>query len=215
MTDKHSNRYAVPEDENFEPGAEEGILKNFLKIKLKDKIEIIEEQELQRTELELLEIFNENHCFTAEDLCNIHELWLGDVYPFAGKYRTVNMEKAGFPFAPAINIAKLMSKFEKEYLSTYTPCHYTNMDELAYALGVVHVEFIIIHPFREGNGRTARLLADLMAMQAKKPPLNYTAIDQTQNPEGFSHYILAIHAGFTGDYSLIKNIFKLLIEQSI
>lgn len=215
MTFKHSNRYTVPEDENFEPQTDETVLKNFLGIKLKEQIEKIEEQELQRTELELLNLFSENHTFTAEDLCNIHELWLGDIYPVAGKYRTVNMSKADFTFAPAIRVSDLMTQFEQKILSQYTPCHSTtNLEELAYALGIVHVEFILTHPFREGNGRTARLLADLMAMQANKPSLNYTAIDQTQNPDGFSQYILSIHAGIAGNYTPIQKIFKLLIEQS-
>jgi len=62
----------------------------------------------------------------------------------------------------------------------------------------------LIHPFREGNGRTARLLADLMTMQAKKPPINYSAIDQTQNPDGFSQYILSIHAGLDENYTPIQ-----------
>lgn len=70
----------------------------------------------------------------------------------------------------------------------------------------------MIHPFREGNGRTARLLADLMAMQSKKPPLNFSAIDQTENLKGFEQYIAAIHAGFNGEYEPIQKIFKLLIE---
>jgi len=79
----------------------------------------------------------------------------------------------------------------------------------------VHVEFILIHPFRDGNGRTARIIANLMAMQAKKPPLNFASIDQTANMEGFKSYILAIHAGFSGDYKPIERIFTTIIEQSI
>lgn len=50
------NRYRIPEDENFEENAEKGVLKNFLQIKEKSIIEKIEEQELNRTELALLEI---------------------------------------------------------------------------------------------------------------------------------------------------------------
>lgn len=79
-------------------------------------------------------------------------------------------------FANPNFISNLMEKFEKDFLAKYTPCHFENIDELAYALGIVHIEFILIHPFREGNGRTARLLANLMAMQAKKPPMNFTDI---------------------------------------
>jgi len=212
---KHSDRYSVPDDENFEPDSDHHVLKNYLGIKSKNDMEALEEQELERTELELLSIFDEDHQFTVDDLINIHELWLGDVYPFAGKYRTVNMAKGDFMFAPSGRIADLMVKFEKDFLSKYTPCHYTDVDELAYALGLLHIEFILIHPFREGNGRTARLLADLMAMQAKRPPINYLHIDQTVNPEGFSQYILSIHAGVSGNYEPIREIFKILLEQSI
>ena len=105
------------------------------------------------------------------------------------------MEKDGFPFAASERIEKLMQKLEQDYLKKYTPCHFADASQLAYALGVVHVELILIHPFREGNGRTARLLADLMAMQANKPSLNYSSIDRTENLDGFNTYILAIHAG--------------------
>lgn len=96
MKIKGSGRYSVPTDEGFEPDSNGEVLKNYLGIKSKEEMEALEEQELERAELELLKIFDEAHRFTAEDICNIHELWLGDVYPFAGKYRTVNMAKEDF-----------------------------------------------------------------------------------------------------------------------
>lgn len=215
MTFKKSGRYSVPSDEDFEPNSNKKVLKNSLGIKSKKQMGMLEEQELVRAELELLELYNENHQFTAEDICNIHELWLGDIYPFAGKYRNVNMTKGDFLFAPSNRIAALMVEFERDFLAKYTPCHCSDINEIAYALGVVHVELVLIHPFREGNGRVARLLADLMTMQAKKPPLNYTAIDQIENQQGFERYILAIHAGLNRDYEPIREIFKMLLEQSV
>ncbi|EKD74382.1 MAG: hypothetical protein ACD_44C00473G0001 [uncultured bacterium] len=215
MTFKNSGRYSVPADENFEPGSNDEVLRNYLGIKSKNDMEALEEQELERTELELLKIFDEKHQFIAEDICDIHELWLGDIYPFAGKYRTVNMAKGDFLFAPSSRISDLMTKLESHFLAKYTPCHFSNIDELAHALGVVHIELILIHPFREGNGRVARLLADLMAMQAKMPPLNYSPIDQTVNQQGFEEYILAIHAGVGGNYAPIQNIFKVLLEKTV
>lgn len=209
---KNSDRYNVPTNEDYEPGSNNQVLKNYLGATSKESIENLEAEELERAEIELLKIFDDNYKFTAEDISNIHELWLGDIYPSAGKYRTVNMEKDGFLFARADFIPSLMTKFESEYLAKYTPCHYTDLDELALALGIIHVEFIVIHPFREGNGRTARLLADLMVMQAKRPPLDFSAIDQTTNLKGFEQYIAAIHAGFNGNYTAIQKIFKLLLK---
>ncbi|MHB1948568.1 MAG: Fic/DOC family protein [Gammaproteobacteria bacterium] len=215
MTIKNSGRYSVPTDEDFEPDSNNEVIKNYLNIKSKEIMEEIEQRELERTELELLDIFDENHRFTTQDICNIHELWLGDIYLMAGKYRTVTLEKDGFPFAASGQIEKLMMKFEEDYLSKYTPCHFGDTDQLAFALGVVHVELILIHPFREGNGRTARLLADLMAIQANKPPLNYAYIDLIENPQGFMEYIEAIHAGVSMNYEPIQKIFSILLEQSI
>ncbi len=212
---KNSNRYSVPSDENFEPGSNDEVLKNKLGIKSKEEMEIVEEQELGRAELELLEIVDGDHQFTAEDICNIHELWLGDIYSFAGRYRTVNMAKGDFLFAPSARIADLMSKFETDFLAKHTPCSYSDTTELARVLGMVHIELILIHPFREGNGRTARLLADLMAMQANRPPLNYALIDQTKHKQGYDDYILAIHAGLDENYKPMERIFKMLLEQSI
>ena len=60
---------------------------------------------------------------------------------------------------------------------------------------MTHVELILIHPFRDGNGRLSRLLADVMAVQAGHEPLDYSSWEQHKPA-----YIGAIHAGFSEDY---------------
>jgi cell filamentation protein len=210
-----SSRYTVHPDEDYEPGSNNQVLKNYLQIKSTEAIESLEAQELKRSELEIIRLFGKEHRFTAEDICNIHELWLGDIYPCAGRYRTVNMGKDDFFFAPSARIPDLMDKFEKDYLNRYTPCLLTDTSELAYALSVVHIELILIHPFREGNGRLARLLADFMTWQAKDTLLDFNEINQTINSDGFRRYILAIHAGLAGDYLPMKIIFRKILEDSI
>lgn len=69
-------------------------------------------------------------------------------------------------------------------------------DALVHAIAVTHVEFILIHPFREGNGRLSRLLADVMAVQAARDPLDYSSWERHKDD-----YIGAIHAGMAHDYS--------------
>ena len=64
------------------------------------------------------------------------------------------------------------------------------------AIAEVHVEFILIHPFREGNGRLSRLLADVMAVQAGHAPLDYSSWEAEK-----ARYIGAIHAGCSGNYA--------------
>jgi len=40
-------------------------------------------------------------------------------------------------------------------------------------MAVVHVELVLIHPFRDGNGRVARILSILMGLQAGLPALDF------------------------------------------
>jgi len=211
----HKGRYSVPTEEDFEPGSNQQVLKNYAGITSKTVIETLEAVKLAETELAIIghPYFNQQHQFTAQDLCDIHEFWLGDVYAFAGKYRTVSMSKDGFPFASPAQVPQLIQNLETKYLKQYTPCNLDQPEQLAYALGIVHVEFILIHPFREGNGRIARLLADLMVMQAGRPSLDFTSIEQIAHEPGFKNYILAIHAGHDGNYKPIQAIFSSLIEK--
>ena len=71
-------------------------------------------------------------------------------------------------------------------------------------MAVTHVEFVLIHPFREGNGWLSRLLADVMAVQAVGDPLDYSAWDADK--EG---YFAAIQAGLSGDYAPMKRLVEL------
>ena len=212
---KKPKRYQVSATEDFEPDSDGQVLSNYLGVKSKEKMDLIEEQELERADFELSKIFSADHTFTAQDICNIHEFWLGNIYLFAGKYRTLTLSKDGFMFAAPNMIPALIEKLERSYLKKYTPCLNMELEKLAHAMSIVHVELILIHPFREGNGRTARLLANLMCLQANQPLLNFAGIYQTKNPSGFEKYIKAIHAGFNENYEPIQDIFVKLIKSSI
>ena len=74
-------------------------------------------------------------------------------------------------------------------------------DTLAEAMAITHVEFILIHPFREGNGRLSRLLADVMAVQSGRGPLDYSAWNEHK-----AAYIQAIHQGVEMNYALMKQL---------
>ncbi|MDI1352605.1 MAG: cell filamentation protein Fic, partial [bacterium] len=89
------DRYTVPSDEDYEPDSNEQVLKNLLGIKDKQTIEALETEELERTSTIVPYLYGADHQFTATDICDIHAVWLANIYPFAGKYRQVNMSKAG------------------------------------------------------------------------------------------------------------------------
>ena len=137
----------------FEPGSRGRVLRNLLGIKSKREMDQVEAQEQLRTLEELVRIYDQTHRFTAADVRRIHKIWLGSIYAWAGNYRQVNLSKGDFPFAAANQIPRLMIEFEKGPLRAYTPCRFTEMNEMARTIAVVHTELLLIHPFREGNGR--------------------------------------------------------------
>lgn len=144
------------------------------------------------------------HCFTAADICEFHKVWLGDIYTWAGKYRQVNVSKDGFAFAAARYIPKLMQELEKGVLRKYTPCIFNTDDEIVTSLAIVHTELMLVHPFREGNGRVGRLLVVLMAFQAGLPGLDFSGIRGKKRQEYFS----AVQAGMGQNYEPMKRIFS-------
>ena len=106
------------------------------------------------------------------------------------KVRSFNLSKQGFSFASTHVLTDLLATFESEQLARLTPFNPESVDELISGLAQVHVEFMLIHPFREGNGRIARLPCDVMACQAGIVPLDYSVWDQQRNL-----YFAAIRAG--------------------
>ena len=162
------DRYDVshfPEGQ-FEPGSRGLVLKNLLGIKSKKEMEALETDQYERALDVCAHRYRRDHRFSSQDLRDVHRQWLGNIYSWAGTYRQVNISKENFQFAAAAHIPSLMQEFDRNILAAWTPCQGGSIPEDAKALAIVHAEFILIHPFREGNGRLGRMLANLMALQA-------------------------------------------------
>jgi cell filamentation protein len=206
MTDRYEAGHTV--EGQFQERSDETVLKN--------KLGIIDSNEMDEIELGLLVQLTDvvidditlEETLTADDLSEWHRRWLGNVYDWAGRYRSVNMGKAEFHFAAAHLIPNLMKTFEKQFLSVYMPCRTMDNETLIDALAKVHIEFILIHPFREGNGRLSRLLANIMALQADQPMLDFSVMEDKK-----AQYFSAIQAGLD-DYDPMKSIFRQVLRET-
>ena len=92
--------------------------------------------------------------FDKKHLCDIHKYLFGDLYPFAGKYRTVYMTKPGSYFVSENEIDKHLDLVIKEMQDDFKNCH--SLQDYSNFLAQFYYDLLTIHPFREGNGRTIR-----------------------------------------------------------
>jgi cell filamentation protein len=187
------------------------VLKNWLGIKSPKIMDETEARALERTVVRLVGKYDEKYRFTAADICDIHRRWLGEIYEWAGKYRQVNVSKGDFPFAAAARVPTLMEEFERNVLARYTPCNFKNRADVIRALAETHVELVLIHPFREGNGRVARFLSTLMALQAELPLLDFSLIAGERKQA----YFAAVQAGLDKNYRPMEQLFAEIIERTL
>ena len=98
-----------------------------------------------------------------------------------------------------------MEIFERDILSKL-PNSYTNKKSLIHDIAVVHAELLFIHPFREGNGRTARILANLMSRKHGYAPLLFDKVGKKE----FEFYVSAIQKAADKEYHQMEQFIELI-----
>lgn len=206
MTDRYDTTNIS--EGQFQPGSNNQVLVNKLDITNSPEMDDVELDLLEQLTAAVLDEVSEDKMIISDELCEWHRRWLGNVYEWAGQYRSVNMGKGDFQFAAAHLVPKLMQTFGDKFLCIFTPCNNMSEEQLIHALANVHIEYILIHPFREGNGRLSRLLSTVMALQAEQPVLDFSYMDVNKG-----EYFAAIQAGLDNDKPM-KEIFRRVLHAS-
>lgn len=132
----------------------------------------------------------------------IHRHLFQDVYPWAGKYRTVRISRGQSAFCYPEHIHREMQRLfqrfaRNKHLKGLTP------DEFATRAAAFLAELNAIHPFREGNGRTQTTFLALLADRAGHP----LRLDRLR-PRAF---LVAMIASFAGNEEpLVREIQRLV-----
>jgi len=119
----------------------------------------------------------------------IHRYLFEDIYDFAEEIRKVNMAKGNFRFAPLMYLGAALENIDKMPQSDF--------DEIIEK----YVEMNIAHPFREGNGRSARIWLDHMLKQEIGKVIDWSKVDKED-------YLLAMERSPVKDIEikyLLKN----------
>lgn len=142
--DREWNKYFIPNT---------NVLINNLGITSQEELQ---EKEIEITFKKLLELYEEPIEMNFDDnhLKEIHKYLFEDIYPFAGKYRTVYMQKNNSYFA-SVDQIDFRVKYALKQMEEESKTINTKYD-FACFLSDYYIELLQIHPFREGNGRTIR-----------------------------------------------------------
>lgn len=171
---------------------------------LENKLNLTNESHLAREEekiskMKAKELFetgylNNLKAGTFEALSKIHSYLFNDIYFFAGKIRTQNIAKGNFRFVPILYINNALENIEKMAQS--------NFDEIIEK----YIEMNIIHPFREGNGRSTRIWLDLILKKELELVVDWSKVNKED-------YLLAMERSPIKDVEIKELLKKALTDK--
>jgi len=172
-------------------------------------LQVAEEEALARAYETLLAEVRVDTPMSCDLLRHIHARIFGDLYEWAGRWRTVWISKPGITWAAPDFLEQNMQGYEKDVLRKYPASALQADDDFSAAAGEIQGEFLVIHPFREGNARTIKLLTDLLALQTGRPFLIYD-----RSKTGQDQYIAAAKGAFKKHYAPMAEIIALALERA-
>ncbi len=145
---------------------------------MKNKLGITSKSELQReeeriTKQKIINLWLNNdldlkEVGSFETLKYIHKEIFEELYDWAGEIRKIDIGKDGFQFARSIYLNELVVEVSNMPQSTF--------DEIIDK----YAEMNVIHPFREGNGRSSRVWLDHILKSEIKKVVDWNNIDKVE-----------------------------------
>lgn len=148
----------------------------------------------------LLEQSPDDICITPEWICGIHRRVAGELFPeWAGRFRVSDVQ-VGTHFPPpghetAVHIRNFCFDLEERLR------HLQGAAAIAELLAWVDWRFQWIHPFKDFNGRTGRILLVALCYKLALPPMNPAANDSSKQA-----YFEALRAADAGDLGLLTEL---------
>lgn len=126
----------------------------------------------------------------------VHRDMLGNVWEWAGRFRTSELTIGVAPYLVPADIATLCHDVRSWDIQTEAPLSVVERSAR------LHHRLTRIHPFRNGNGRHARLMADIY-LRAHDHPLPDWPDNIGHKGDTRKSYIEALRSADKGDYSLL------------
>lgn len=136
--------------------------------------------------------------FTFSWLLELHREMLGSIWSWAGKIRTTQKNIGVSPTIVTAELGVIAIEAEKR--------HFEPEELVISTAAEFHHRAVWVHPFEDGNGRWARLLANIWLMQHDQPATIWPALDlrDTESPIRAEYIAAMKQADFRNYHPLIE-----------
>lgn len=134
---------------------------------------------------------------------SLHKILFGDLYDWAGMLRDINISKKGTVFCEYTELERI-GRLKFERLKSQDYLRKLFYDEFVAELTDLYHELNMLHPFREGNGRTLRLFITLLVRNADHD-IDFSLCDADM-------LLIATIKAAQGDQSMLRAVFEEIIE---
>lgn len=180
---------------DYTPPADENLLGLFTK----EAINESEAEGLLRAEVAILNLDDASE-ISITLLLTIHRIAFGHLYEWAGKWRRLDVQVGRISPPPFYQVPALMYQFIDDL--NFRLKLVNSPDTLVQVLAWSHHRFVWIHLFTNGNGRTARLLTNLILLLNQCTPIRLYHREGNSR----SHYIKALRSADEGDFSALESL---------
>lgn len=148
----------------------------------------------------------EDEDISVGKILELHKIAFDALYEWAGKWRTINVYVGQINPPPPEKIPNLMYQYidNLNYKISNAKSKAEQLEAIAYG----HYEFIKIHPFNNGNGRTGRLIMNWVCLKFGYKPITL------YSREGVSRitYIQALQKADNGNFKPLENLIEAELE---
>lgn len=154
---------------------------------------------------------------TTEIICKVHQEGFGFIFPdWAGKLRTVNVRVGSYEpphYSQVRELVNSLCQDLNERLKHLPSSKYEErfLTEVTSLLAWFQHRFVWIHPFKDYNGRVARLLTNLLALNLNLPIISIKA----ETGKDRERYIKALKSADNYDYSELERLIADALKESL
>ena len=168
----------------------------------RSKVVSLEQNGIKKAQLYILKLNSSKRKITPELILDVHQKGFGFIFPdWAGKFRTIDVTVGDYEPPHYSKIPELIKNLcdDLDVRLKYIPSYEHEEQFLATVISLLawfQHRFVWIHPFKDYNGRAARLLTNLLALSLGLPLI----IIRAETGADRQRYIKAVKAADKNDY---------------